>query len=384
MVRGHARRRAGLRRRQPHQSGTIVTAFRTVDDLRASLQRAGLSSCVDAIAKSVRPALLFLRVQASDDALPPGASKMGGIPDLPDDFAWPMRGPYPDPANRALNALDFARQTAATMQSQVDGPLEPHQRRIAQWEVDRLKPAAELRAQAYQNPFPLGFVAQIDLAAMSMEPGFDPVLPRTGLLSVFEDISGEGLAETPALFWHDRPAAALKRRPLPEALVRMHDEVGSYGLGQDARWASLALAETLVPFSAFSVPHHWKTAMPMQSEPWKRIWAWFQGGDGEYTPRAPSFEGHEKPPEAGYFGDWLGGWPNPIQGDVEQEMDGVWIETPGVTRWRQIFAYGGEFYGGTRRIASDGKGDGTTYHMIEARDLEARRFEKSRWAYQMD
>ena len=361
-----------------------MTAYRTVDDLRASLDRAGLLSYAEPIARSARPVILFLRVQAPDEALPPGASKMGGLPDLPEDFAWPTRGPYPDAANRAVNAIDFAKQTAATMQKQVEGPLEPHQRRIAQWEVDRLKTAAELRAAAFQNRFPLGFVGQIDLVAMSAEPGFDPELPKTGTLSVFEDISGEGLAETPALFWHDRPAATLKRRPPPEALVQMHDEAGSYGLGQDAKWASLTLAETLVPFSALSVPHHWKTATPVDSEPWRRIWAWFQSGDGEYAPGAPSFEGHAEHPQAGYFGDRLGGWPNPIQGDVEQEMDGVKIETPGLTRWRQIFAYGGEFYGGTRRMPSDGKGDGTTYHMIEARDLEARRFDKTRWTYQMD
>ena len=361
-----------------------MTAFRTLDDLKASLGRAGLSTYADAIARSVRPTILFLRVQAPDDALPAGASKMGGLPDLPEDFDWPMRGPYPDAETRAAQVLDFGKQAAARWQEQVDGPLEPHQRRIPQAEVDRIMPAAEARAQEFRGPFPLGFVGQVNLAALAAEPGLDPDLPRTGVISVFEDISAEGLAETPALFWHDVAPEKLKRRPFPAELVRHHDEIGQYGLGEDNKWATLKLAETLVPFSALAVPHHWKNAVPAESEPWRRIWAWFQSGDGEYTPAAPSFEGHADAPEAGYFGDRLGGWPNPIQNDVEQEMDGVRIETPGLTRWRQIFAYAGEYYGGTRRMASDGKGDGTTYHMIETRDLAARRFGASRWTYQMD
>lgn len=361
-----------------------MTAFRNLDDLKASLGRAGLSTYADAIARSARPTILFLRVQAPDDALPPGASKLGGLPDLPDGFDWPTRGPYPDAGRRADAVMAFARDAAAKWQGQVDGPLEPHQRRISQAEVDRLLPAAELRAQEFRESFPLAFVGQINLEALSRESGFGPDLPRSGLLSVFEDISAEGLAETPALFWHDGPAAALKRRPFPGALVRHHDEIGQYGLGEDTKWATLTLAETLAPFSAVSVPHHWKTAVPAESVAWRRIWSWFQSGDGEYAPSAPSFEGHAETLEAGYFGDRLGGWPNPIQGDVEQEMDGVRIETPGLTRWRQVFAYAGEYYGGTRRMASDGKGDGTTYHMIAADDLSARRFAAARWTYQMD
>jgi len=361
-----------------------MTAFRTLEDLTASLGRAGLSTYAAAIAKSVRPTILFLRVQAPDDGLPPGASKLGGLPDLPDEFDWPMRGPYPDAERRAADVVAFAKSAAASWQNQVDGPLEPHQRRISQAEVDRLLPAAELRAQEFRQPFPLAFVGQINLGALGAEPGFDPDLPRSGVISVFEDISAEGLAETPALFWHDLPVAKLTRRPFPAELVRHHDEIGQYGLGETAKWATLTLAETLAPFSALSVPHHWKNAAPAESEPWRRIWSWFQSGDGEYAPAAPSFEGHAEPPQAGYFGDRLGGWPNPIQGDVEQEMDGVRVETPGRTRWRQVFAYAGEYYGGTRRMASDGKGDGTTYHMIGAGDLAARRFEAARWTYQMD
>lgn len=361
-----------------------MTAFRNRDDLTASLERAGLASYAAAIASSARPTILFLRVQAPDDGLPSGASKLGGLPDLPEDFDWPTRGPYPDAESRAAQVLDFGRQTAANFQKQVDGPLEPHRRRIPQAEVDRIMPAAEARAAEFRGLFPLGFVGQINLGALVSESGFDPDLPRSGLISVFEDISAEGLAETPALFWHDVPPEKLTRRPFPAELVRHHDEIGQYGLGETAKWATLTLAETLAPFSALSVPHHWKSAVPTESEPWRRIWSWFQSGDGEYAPTAPSFEGHDQRPQAGYFGDRLGGWPNPIQGDVEQEMDGVKIESPGRTRWRQVFAYAGEYYGGTRRMASDGKGDGTTYHMIDARDLAARRFEASRWTYQMD
>lgn len=384
MVRMERREAAAPRTELRMAPGDLMTAFRSADDLRASLRRAALEPFADAIVCSSKPVLLFLRRQALDDSLP-ATSKIGGFPDLPEDFAWPTRPPYPDAARRAADALDFARTTAANWEPQVDGPLEPHQRRIPRAEVDRLAVAAEARGRAFASAFPLAFVGQIDLAALSERTGFPAEFPRAGVFSVFEDVTAEGVEGAPVLFHHDVPRDRLKRTPPPDRLVEHVDLCGGYGLGGVEPWAKLTLAETLEPFPALAVPHHWKSAFPAGSLDWERIWDWFQSGDGEYAPRAPAAE-DESPDalQAGHFGDRLGGWPNPIQGDPETELDGVRITTPGRTPWRQLFAYGGEFYAGTRRMGSDGKGDGATYHLIDAGALGDRRFEAARWTYQMD
>ncbi len=51
-----------------------MVAFATLDDLRRSLQQAGLGAKTDAIAATARSALLFVRRSVDDDALPAGAA----------------------------------------------------------------------------------------------------------------------------------------------------------------------------------------------------------------------------------------------------------------------------------------------------------------------
>lgn len=361
-----------------------MTAFQTIDDLRRSLGAAGLGSYADAIVATVRPTILFLRRQQPDDPLAAGASKMGGVPDLPEDFVWPERPPYPDAERRTAQLMDFARGVAADRQKRVDGPLSPSERRFTQAEVDAIVPSFAEKARALARPFPLAFVGQLDLAALSAEPGFDPELPRSGVLSVFEDLTGEGLPGVRVAYWNDVPAASLKRRPPPAELIDYFDRHSSYGFGAGETWATLTLAETLVPFSAFAVPHHWKYAAPAGSVAWRRFWDWFQSeAAGAFAPSAPPPTAGETS-QAGYFGDRLGGWPDDIQGNPETELDGAVgrpLVTPGKTPWRHLFSYAGEFYGETRRMGSDGKGDGNTYLLIDRGDLAARRFDKVRWVY---
>jgi uncharacterized protein YwqG len=299
-----------------------MTAFRTEDDLRRSLAAAGLGAHADRIVETVRPALIFTRHQSPDDGLPPGTSKIGGTPDLPRGVDWPRR--------------------AATAASGRD--------------------------------FPLAFLAQLDLAALSRLPGFDADLPSHGLLSLFEDIMADdpdGIVHT---VWHEGEKGDLARRSPPEELVAFSD-----ARRPDYPWGEQAMAERLEPHATLTVPYHWAEAAGRDRS------AMF-----DFLGR-PAF-GHvlDAEPEgdfqAGWFADRLGGWPDPIQSDPEREFDGggrAPVE-PGDDRVRQIFAWGGEFYGGTRRMNAPFFGDGTSYLMIDRDDLLARRFAAARVIYQCD
>jgi hypothetical protein len=90
--------------------------------------------------------------------------------------------------------------------------------------------------------------------------------------------------------------------------------------------------------------------------------------------------------EVGYFGDRLGGWPDPIQGDLEAEFVGREGDpiSPGDDSIRHLFSWGGEFYHGTRRMNSPIGGDGTTYIMVPRNELLGRHFDKARAFYQCD
>jgi hypothetical protein len=56
-------------------------------NLEQSLKEAGLGAENRDIAATLRPVVLFLQQQAPDTSLPVGTSKIGGDPDLPEDFA---------------------------------------------------------------------------------------------------------------------------------------------------------------------------------------------------------------------------------------------------------------------------------------------------------
>ena len=59
------------------------------DELLKSLHDAGLGSYANPIANLARPCYRIERTLIPDEQLPLGASKLGGLPDVPDGFAWP-------------------------------------------------------------------------------------------------------------------------------------------------------------------------------------------------------------------------------------------------------------------------------------------------------
>lgn len=59
------------------------------DDLHARLLRRGLARVADDIMRLTLPAIHLTCQQAEEALLPPGASKLGGLPDLPSETPWP-------------------------------------------------------------------------------------------------------------------------------------------------------------------------------------------------------------------------------------------------------------------------------------------------------
>lgn len=75
---------------------------RTRDELRASLSDEELpAEIVERLAAQALPALLLTTVALGENSPLPGASRLGGTPDLPPGMGWPMRPPYPDAERRA-------------------------------------------------------------------------------------------------------------------------------------------------------------------------------------------------------------------------------------------------------------------------------------------
>lgn len=96
-----------------------MSTFRTEWDLRRSLADAGLNVLADRVLATARPSLQFVRRQQPDDALTSGTSKLGGLPDLPQGFAWPHRPPPAD-ADEHIRALreQRVRLRASTARTQ--------------------------------------------------------------------------------------------------------------------------------------------------------------------------------------------------------------------------------------------------------------------------
>ena len=171
-----------------------MPCFQSVEALTAALHDAGLGSWVDRVVATVRPSILFRRHQQPDAHLPLAASKIGGTPVLPSGFAWPHRPAHPDAAQKAdahrVLGASLRASLAETRAERMGRPLEPGERVIEAAELDAVTARHEFVAGSFGRPFPLAFVAQLDLATLARQAGFDPHLPATGRQSLRDDARG--------------------------------------------------------------------------------------------------------------------------------------------------------------------------------------------------
>lgn len=346
---------------------------RSRDELRESLEEVDLpEEIVSRLVAQARPALLLTSDAADDSAIPLGASKLGGAPDLARGTAWPERPPYPDAETRAGQHRRDAERLLADSKKPKSWMTPEQGESFSQTHL--------AQADAIGRPFPLAFFGQFDLAGLSKVEGFEATLPREGRLLVFYDFWEQPEGFTPEasvgwrVIWDRTPAGDLERLAIPDALSAISDD----------EWRTVFRPATL---SAVSVV----TPIPPNDEGWDA----FDLADDDLldpyqdwlsdfgTPDADDGENHQ-----------LGGFPRTLQNGLQAESqlaaNGVncgrseaWT-TPEAQEllkdagaWRLLLQIGVDPNAGM-------DGPGAYYVIIRDDDLAARRFERARVTYQCD
>ena len=301
------------------------------------------------LAAYAKPAVwLQTHLPAPEAGVALGRSKFGGLPDLPAGHHWPQRHAYPDVAQRGQY------------------------------------PRASERAHAWRlgAEFPLNFLAQINFAEIWAAGALDDDFPRSGLLSVFYDLTekpwGDELADAVGLqlLYHDEPDMVLQRLPLPDALAALpaHWHLTELACEPHACWTPLSIATV-----------QWREVaqtMSREQQDSYADWRFADNGNGASADGA----------------DWcchhLGGWPNPIQSEMQTQCAlvdaGISCGNGDAFRDAQTQAVRdtADQWVLLLQIGTDDKGllqwgdDGQVYLWMRREDLRARRFERARLVLQ--
>lgn len=384
-----------------------------VPALQRSLSEAEVSAqTVFRIVEAGRPAVMLKTQPAEEDAIPLGATKIGGRPDLPAGMEWPQRGAYGNADQLTREVLSGAERFHADAgvvppwMSAADGAamLAENERNraetrefmkslsIGEEDLDTAfsyhftpEQAAEVareataKAEAVANPFPLAFVAQIDLAALAEQPGFDDALPRDGRLYLFYDLfilppsyspaSGIGLRVV-----HDRsPAEELVRTEPPAALDALADIYGA-----------MLKPTSVTVSSAFTTVPQYSAAAEALGLPDAELQAY-----GSWLSAVPGWPGDG---EAGAH--QLGGWRRAIQATMEgiaqlaangiDAGDGEGFRSPEGKKlledegaWRLVFQLGPDETAGNML-------PGALNILVREEDLAAGRFDRAWAVYEQD
>lgn len=344
------------------------------DALRQSLADTGLPDAIIArLAEQARPAVVLTTGAVDEDALPLGASKIGGRPDLPRGTAWPTRPAYPDAGERAqahrkeADRLLAQSKKRGSWMTRADGELFSAERRR--------------RADAVETEFPLSFLGQFDLADLSSQAGFDVALPREGRLLVFYDFLEQAESYTPAgsvgwrVLWDATPAAGLERLATPEALSSISDEEWTCVF----RAARASARSVLTPI-----------------EPGDAGWDAFSLDDDDdaYDAYEDWLEQFGTPDMEGRDNHQLGGFPQTIQNGVQGtcqlvsngldcggsavwETDEAQALLASAGDWRLVAQIGADPHAGIPQ-------PGAYYVHMREQDITARRFDLARVTYQCD
>jgi uncharacterized protein YwqG len=351
------------------------------EDMLASLQEAGLApDLARHLAEQALPALVLDTAEADEAQIPIGASKIGGLPDLPLDLAWPHRPPYENAAERA-RAHRAEAERLASEASRPGSWLTPEQARLASHE------RADL-ADAVETPFPLAFMAQLDLASLSREPGFPSLLPDHGRLLFFCDYWERPPGFDPftaagfRLIWDRTPVEQLERKSAPSALAAIAHQ----------KWNSLFKPMRVTPRSVF-------TAIPLGDRNFDAF---------PHGPDAPTIWDEDSdeiryeewlarfgtPDGKGGSNHRLGGWPTPLrpgmQATAKLATHGIYCGTGDAFRtaqarrllrtahrWHLLLQIG-------RDDAAGLLPTGCLYILMREQDMRSRTFDKAWMVYQSD
>jgi uncharacterized protein YwqG len=349
-----------------------MRSFKSLEELQRGLDAVGADDTVARyMLENARPTLTLLRNHLADEKYPVGGSKFGGDPDLPADMDWPMRPAYPDAEERRRKLEEDMKRWRRPANS----PLDAEDR-----ELMRL----------VGEPFPLSFVCQLNLAALSREGGvfFHPLLPKEGRLLVFVDEVGWQFGEASdrvamRLIWHKTPREQLARRSAPEPLVRWYEEFKAYS--DFPRWSDLTLTNWFTPELVYTIPGVPNVAF-LESDSFTDLYR-------DTFQKLQALPVHDDPDRRrkGYdLGDQLGGWEEQLQNSLQvqaqfnfhgvdldevQESDADTL-LEGSLEWKLLLCIGCEVWSGTRTLLGN-RPDGLLYVMMRDEDVEARRFENA-------
>jgi uncharacterized protein YwqG len=238
----------------------------TAEDIRRALIAARLATLSDQIDALVRPAI-WLSPRTPDQAPgPAGASRLGGQPDLPPDFAWPTR----QGASLSFVAqirLEDAHPYDAAHLLPPAGLLsffyDAHQTTYGTYPSDRagfrVLYLLGSRPDLQRQPFPQALPATARFA------------PRAVSFSTALTVSRTPALEVPGLAWSDdqqqRYEAALAGIPVPQQPPPQHQLLGLPNTLQDDMRIECQLASHGVSMdSAASDPH--ATALSSGASNW--------------------------------------------------------------------------------------------------------------------
>jgi uncharacterized protein (TIGR02996 family) len=158
-----------------------LIGFRLVE----RIAKAGFAELKEPALRLARPALRMKKKKASDNKIPVGASKIGGLPDLPSDFPWPPGGD--------CHAI-YNDDTGGT---------------------ERLA----------------GFLAQVSLAEIANTQAAS-ILPKTGVLSFFcfQDMENDNPDAVGVMAAYFPDAAKLVRTEPPDELTEGNETMPSQRL----------------------------------------------------------------------------------------------------------------------------------------------------------
>lgn len=343
--------------------------FRTVDDVRDDMVRAGIAHTdADLLAREAKPAVWLETRKVDDESqIAVGATKLGGRPDLPVDVAWPIRAAYPAPAEHTR----FLRGQVADPDKAWSW-AKPEDR-------ERYRHDALQQILLIESEQPLSFVAQINLAEMWAAGPLDPDMPRQGVVSIFYDRIREPWGFDPresvgfAILFHGVDGKPWARRDEPAPLRAL---APNYLLSALACTTHACL--TPLPLTTTAQYATLGLSSALTEQLW-RDWYWSERGPC-------SKEGGA---------DWrchhVGGWPTPVQGDMQTECalvqaghycgNGDAYQDPTLaavrataTDWLLLAQIGTDEEKGNMMWGDDGQ----IYVWIRRDDLRAGRFESAR------
>jgi len=396
--------------------------------LRASLNEVKVLTpqMVARLTEQAAPAILLVLTPAAEETISLGGSKIGGAPDLPPGMSWPVRPPYPDAEKRrdrhrfgigqvlakagiapdwmspedgkryVAESRKIDREVQESTEKMLSEQMSPEEaanimRQISEaqgvYTPERAREEtrlAALQAQLVGENSPLSFIAQLDLAALASEPGFDPDLPTHGRLLLFYDLFEQPPGFEPGarvgfrLIWDETPAASLRRAPVPAALQDINDPDWTVLL-KPARVMPKSVITPVTPFDAA-----WD-AIPVED----RLFESENGKEPYWAYRfwLSRFDGLD----GGGASHQLGGWARPLQNDMKSTaqlaFNGLEAGTSdafktekakelmkGVADWKLVLQLGED--------DAVGLSNGAYYVLMRWEDILARRFSNAWVVYQ--